>query len=69
MREASMTWGLMKAIIILPGTVLVLVPAVILFASRGTRFSPDIQSPTEVTFFVAMAFIAAGVYLAARVIP
>jgi len=46
-----MTWSLMKAIIILPGTVLVFVPAAILIVSRGTRFSLDLQYPTEVTFF------------------
>ncbi|MFC1489140.1 methyltransferase family protein [Thermodesulfobacteriota bacterium] len=61
-----MTWGLMKAIIILPGTVLVLVPAVILFVSRGTRFSSDIQHPNEVTFFFAVAITAVGGYLAIR---
>jgi protein-S-isoprenylcysteine O-methyltransferase Ste14 len=61
-----MTWGLMKSIIILPGTVLVFVPAVVLFVSRGSRFSPDIQYPTEVTFFLAMAITAAGGYLAIR---
>jgi len=61
-----MTWGLVKAIIILPGTVLVFVPAVILLFSRGTRFSPDLQCPTEVTFFLAMAIATAGGYLAVR---
>ena len=61
-----MTWGLIKAAVILPGTVLVFVPAAILFFSKGTRFSPDIQSPREVTFFLAMGIVAAGVYLAAK---
>ena len=61
-----MTGGMMKAIIILPGTVLVFVPAVILLFSRGTRFSPDLQYPTEVTFFFAMAMAAVGVFLAVK---
>ena len=61
-----MTWGMMKAIIILPGTVLVFVPAVILLFSRGTPFSPDLQYPTELTFFLAMAIAAVGGYLAVR---
>ncbi len=42
-----MTWGLIKAIIILPGTVLVFVPTVILIVSRGTRFSYDFRSDTH----------------------
>ncbi len=61
-----MTWGLMKAIIILPGTVLVFVPTVILLVSKGTRFSPDFQYPTEVTFFLSIAIAAVGGYLAVR---
>jgi len=61
-----MMWRLMKAALILPGTVLVFVPAVVLFFSRGTRFSPDIRLPTEVNFFLAMAIVAMGGYLAIR---
>jgi protein-S-isoprenylcysteine O-methyltransferase Ste14 len=61
-----MTWGLMKAAIVLPGTVLVFVPGAILFFSKGTQFSPDIQSPAEVTFFLALAIIAVGGYLAGK---
>lgn len=61
-----MHWGLIKAIVILPGTVLVFVPAAILFAARGTPFSPDFQYPMEITFLLAMALISAGGYLAIR---
>ena len=61
-----MTWSLMKAIIILPGTVLVFVQTAILIVSRGTRFSLDLQYPTEVTFFLAMAIVSTGGYLAVR---
>lgn len=59
-----MKWGLIKAIIILPGTVLVFIPSVILFFSRETPFVTDIQHPTEVTFLLAMAIAAVGGYLA-----
>lgn len=61
-----MHWGLIKAIVILPGTVLVLVPAAILLASRGTPFSPDFQYPMQITFLLAMALFSAGAYLAIR---
>jgi len=58
--------SLLKAIIILPGTVLVFVPAIILFASRETRFSLDLQVPAEVTFWLAIAIASAGGYLAVK---
>jgi len=61
-----MAWGLLKAIIILPGTVLVFVPSVILIASRSTRFSFDLQYPVEVTFWLAIAVASAGGFLAVR---
>ena len=63
-----MIWELLKAIIILPGTVLIFIPSVILFVSRGTRFSPDLQYPTEVTFWLAMVMALAGGYLAIRTV-
>jgi protein-S-isoprenylcysteine O-methyltransferase Ste14 len=55
---------MIKAILILPGTVLVFVPAAILLVSRGTPVSPDFQYPMQITFVVAMALIATGAYLA-----
>ena len=61
-----MHWSLIKAIVILPGTVMVFVPAAILLASRGTPFSPDFQYPMEMTFLLAIALISAGGYLAIR---
>jgi protein-S-isoprenylcysteine O-methyltransferase Ste14 len=56
--------GLIKAIIILPGTVLVFVPAAILILANETPFAADIQAPAEVTFYAAALFFAAGGYLA-----
>lgn len=63
-----MAWGLLKAIIILPGTVLVLVPSVILIVSKGTRFSPDLQYPFEVTFWLALSIASAGCFLAVKTV-
>jgi len=61
-----MNWGLIKAIIILPGTVLVFVPAAILLLANGTRFAADFQTPAEFTFYFGIAIVAAGGYLAVR---
>lgn len=63
-----MTRRLMITIVLLPGTLLVFVPAAILYLSRETRFSLDLQSPGEVTFLPALVLVAAGVFLAVRTV-
>jgi protein-S-isoprenylcysteine O-methyltransferase Ste14 len=60
--------GLVKAIIILPGTVLVFIPTAILLAARGTRLASDFQHPAEVTFWFGLALALAGFYLAIRTV-
>jgi|GEM_PF-4556715 len=56
-----MNWGMLKAIIILPGTVLVFVPTAILFLADGSSFAADLQIPSEFTFYTAcMLFVAGG---------
>ncbi|CAB5115467.1 hypothetical protein D3OALGA1CA_2238 [Olavius algarvensis associated proteobacterium Delta 3] len=60
-----MNRGLAKAIVLLPVPVLIIVPAIILILSRGTIVSPDVQVPTQVTFWVAVDFLTAGIFLAA----
>jgi len=59
-----MNRGLMKAILLLSVPVMVIVPAIILMVSKGTILSPDVQNPTQVTFWVAMDFLLAGLVLA-----
>jgi len=61
-----MNWGLIKAIIILPGTVLVFVPTAILLLAGSSSFAADLQTPTEFTFYAACALFAAGGYLSVR---
>ena len=56
-----MTRDLIKAIIILPGTVLLFVPALVLYVSWGTRFSAQMQHPTQFTFVVALVPLAVHV--------
>jgi protein-S-isoprenylcysteine O-methyltransferase Ste14 len=55
-----MNRSLLLAMIILPGTVLVLVPGVILWLSHHTRFSPSPAEPSQVFFWVAMGSGAVG---------
>ena len=60
-----MHWGLVKTIIVLPGTVLVFVPAVTLLATRDSKFAPKLASSAQVWFW--MALLAAGIGLALSV--
>lgn len=59
-----MAWPLLKAILILPGTVLVLVPGVILLATKDSGLAAVVASPTEVRFWVGLAAAVSGLALA-----
>ena len=52
---------MIRSIIILPGTVLVFIPAIILLMTQGSRFHPDISSPDEILFWVAILLAGIGV--------
>ena len=40
-----MTWRMMKAVLILPGTAVVLVPGLIIWAAAGTDFGAPVSPP------------------------
>ena len=52
---------MIRSIIILPGTVLVFIPAMILLLTRDSRFHPDISSPDEIRFWVAILLAGVGI--------
>ncbi len=54
---------LLKAIVILPGTVLVVVPALIVWFTRDTLFSARLASPLEWYFWIGIAAAATGLPL------
>lgn len=56
-----MNLEMIKAIIILPGTVLVFIPALILFLTRNTALAPDLQSLSDILFWLALALAVAGI--------
>lgn len=60
-----MTWRLLKPIIILPGTVLVFVPAVILVATNNTRVSSEFLGPVQPVFWLGLTFAGVGLLFAA----
>ena len=50
-----MNWPLVRAIIALPGTALVFIPAAILWFSRNTRYAAQVAGPGQVVFWIALA--------------
>ena len=59
-----MNRGLVKAIIVLPGTVLVFVPIIILAVAHNTNFSHKIATPEQVLFWLALLPAGIGLGLA-----
>jgi protein-S-isoprenylcysteine O-methyltransferase Ste14 len=58
-----MNWGLVKAIIVLPGTVLFIIPAVVLLILQDSKFEPQIASPARIWFWLAFLAGSVGVAL------
>jgi protein-S-isoprenylcysteine O-methyltransferase Ste14 len=56
-----MNGKMIRSIVILPGTVLVFIPAIILLMTRGSHFHPEISSPDEIRFWVALLLAGIGV--------
>ena len=54
-----MHWRLVKTIIVLPGTVLVFIPAIILKFTADSRFPPKVITPNQSCFWLAL--LAAGI--------
>ncbi len=57
-------WGQVRAIIVLPGTVLVFLPAVILWISGGTSAEASVAGPDEVVLWLATVAATVGLWLA-----
>jgi protein-S-isoprenylcysteine O-methyltransferase Ste14 len=58
-----MNLRLMKAIIVLPGTVLVFIPGAILLATRDSRFALELVTPAEIWFWLALLAAIIGLAL------
>ena len=60
-----MHWGLVRSIIILPGTALVFIPSIILVLSNNSKYPPKLASPTEIWFWLALLVGSVGIALSA----
>jgi len=59
----ALRWRLIRALIGLPATEVVLVPAIILWATHGTNLAADPTSPNEAWFWLALVPLVAGLCL------
>jgi len=55
-----MNWGLLRTIIVLPGTVLVFIPAIILLLTKDSRFPPKLITPSQISFWLALLAASIG---------
>jgi len=58
-----MNMPMIKAVLILPGTALVYVPALIVWLSRDTAFAASFAAPSIITWLTGLPFAAAGLVL------
>jgi protein-S-isoprenylcysteine O-methyltransferase Ste14 len=58
-----MHWGLVRSIIILPGTALVFIPAIILVISYNSKCPPKLVSPAEIWFWLGLLVGGLGLTL------
>jgi protein-S-isoprenylcysteine O-methyltransferase Ste14 len=58
-----MNWAVVKAIFILLGTGVVLIPAVLLWVSQNTRFAADLSGPRQIAFWVGLCAVVVGLIL------
>jgi protein-S-isoprenylcysteine O-methyltransferase Ste14 len=59
----EMNWPLLRAMIVLPGTGLVLIPAAVVWFSRYTRFAADVAGTSQVVFWIGLAAAGVGLYM------
>ena len=58
-----MNWSMLRAILILPGNVLVIIPAIILWLSSTTPFAFRVSGPDDYKFWLALCLLIPGVGL------
>ncbi|MBT3931326.1 MAG: isoprenylcysteine carboxylmethyltransferase family protein [Rhodospirillaceae bacterium] len=59
-----MSWRLLKVVVVLPGTVLVLVPAIILWAVADTGAAAEFRGPVDPGFWIGAAVGLVGIAFA-----
>lgn len=55
-----MNWRLLRTLILLPGSVIVLLPALMMRWTRGTKYAGRVRRPTDPLFWLALLLGGAG---------
>jgi len=58
-----MHWGLLRTIIVLPGTVLIFIPAIILRVAEDSKFSAEFLTPGQFLFWLGLLAASIGLAL------
>jgi protein-S-isoprenylcysteine O-methyltransferase Ste14 len=58
-----MTWAVAKAILILPCTGVIFIPAVLLGISQNSRFAASASEPRQIAFWVGLCAAVLGLFL------
>ena len=58
-----MHWGMVRTIIVLPGTALAFIPAAILLLTKDSSFPPKLATPSQIWFWLALLVAGIGFYL------
>lgn len=61
-----MHWGLVRTLILLPGTVLVFIPAAIIVSTKNSHFSAKLAAPDQTLFWLALLSASLGLMLSIR---
>ena len=64
MKISSKMPGMIRSLILLPGTVLIIVPAALLWLSHGTRYAANLAASNEMRFWLGLVLLAGGLLLA-----
>lgn len=59
-----MSWGLLQAIVVLPGTVVVFIPLLIVYLASGTPLGHQLSGPGDVTLWLGIVAGCSGIALA-----
>ncbi len=59
-----MNFGLLQSIILLPGTVLIFIPGILLWLYKDSAFSHDVSLFGQIRFWVGIALLLVGISLA-----
>jgi protein-S-isoprenylcysteine O-methyltransferase Ste14 len=56
--------GMIRSFLLLPGTVLIIIPATLLWLSRASSYAANLAAPNETRFWLGLVLLSLGLFLA-----